>query len=89
MNYKTIALIITFSILIGFLIYWFTQDSNKKKGIITVSPLVQSFITSPAPTPTPPPFVNSSSNLEESAKSLAPKDFSDDIKKLKEEVNSF
>ncbi len=89
MNYKTIALIIIFSILIGFLIYWFTQDSTKKKEIITVSPLVQSFITSPAPTPSPTPFVNSSSNLEESAKSLTPKDFSEDIKKLKEEVNNF
>lgn len=89
MNYKTITLIITFSILIGFLIYWFTQDSTKKKEIITVSPLAQSFLTSTSPTPSPTPFVNSSSNLEEAAKSLTPKDFSDDIKKLKEEISSF
>lgn len=98
MNYKTLILVIIFSIFVGFLIFWFMKNfdltnrdwkakSEEKRSII--NPITQIFTTTSTPTPIPTPSINSTTNLEDATKSLTPKDFSADFQKLKEEVNSF
>lgn len=89
---KTLILVIIFSILIGGLIFVFLQVFGNKSQTTppVVSPLTQIFapaITTPSPSPTP--SINSSTNLENAAQNLTPKDFSPDFQNLKEEVNNF
>ncbi len=99
MNYKTIFLVIIFSILLGFLIFWFTQNisltplgwkAKSESRISPINPITQIFTSaSSSPINTPTPSINSSTNLEDAAKNLTPKDFSPDFQKLKEETNNF
>ena len=97
MKMKTLVLVIIFSILIGGLIFWFSQNfsffsrttPSWKAAISPISQITQNFQSNPTSLPSPTPFVNSTTNLEDATKSLAPKDFSPDFQKLKNEVNSF
>lgn len=89
---KTLLLVIILSILIGALIFWFTRSSANNSSAPSISPITQitqNFQSNPTSLPSPTPFVNSATNLEDAAKNLTPKDFSSDFQKLKEDVSSF
>lgn len=90
MNLKTLTFVVIISVIIGATIFWLT--SNPPTTTVTSSEpkeIPASIQTIPTPTPLPSqPPIDKNTNLEMEIDQQVSPDFSEDYKKLKEEVNS-
>lgn len=91
MNKKTIILVIILSILIGIGIFVVDRLLNNKggSGLIKNATTISNVISKP-PAPTPKPTllpITPESNLTVEVDTLNPSDYSEEFKKLKEEVS--
>lgn len=90
MNFKTLILVIIFSVLVGIVIFFLTGNKNSAiQNIVTKGQNLQNISKESSPTPAPKitfPPLTKDSNLEEEIARLTPEDFSEDTKKLKEEI---
>lgn len=82
-----ILIVFIVSVFVGLIIFKLTDNKIPHKQQIVTNKNKALDIT-PTPKPTLPPL-NVNSNLEEELEKLTPKDFSEDFKKLREEVKNF
>lgn len=91
MNMKTLVLVIIFSVLVGVTIFFVTGNKNSAiKNIVTKDQNLQNNTQQSSPTPKPKitfPPLTKDSNLEEELEKITPEDFSESIKKLRENTN--
>ena len=86
---KSLIIVSIIAILIGFTLFKLTKDKMVHVDqIVTKKNISHNIPQTPTPSPTLPP-IDQSSNLDEEINKLTPQDFSEDFKKLKEEVSQF
>jgi hypothetical protein len=89
MNLKTIIVVIIVSVAVGVGIYWFTLPKTQTLSDSAPKEVPISTNTSPSSSPLPSePPIDKTTDLEAEIKNQTAPDFTEDYKKIKEEVNT-